>query len=158
ASALALRALFDLSPEVREGAIKSLEKRVPNYYVPLLVQGLRYPWPPVADNAAHALRKLKPEGAVPKLVDLLDLPDPSAPSKRLGKPVVRELVRLDHMRNCLLCHAPALTKDVGSGPEGSPNGPVSVPGVPLPPGYYKAPGTVFARADITFLRQDFSVL
>jgi hypothetical protein len=153
---LASRALFDLAPQVREEAIKALEKRHPSHYTPALVKGLRYPWPPVADHAAQALRKLRPEAAIPDLVDMLDLPDPCAPVTRLGKPVVRELVRLDHMRNCLVCHPPLL-KDNLKSLEGLPNGSVPVPGVPAPSGYDKARGTLFARADVTFLRQDFSV-
>jgi hypothetical protein len=70
---------------------------------------------------------------------------------------VRELVRINHHRNCLLCHAPA--ED-----EGSPvRGVVSTPGLPLPDGMslaYRGKGDegTFVRADVTYLRQDFSVL
>ncbi len=68
---LAMRAVADLSPEVREKAIDALQKRPAAEYLPLLLLGLRYPWPPVADHAAYALMKLNPDGAVPKLLDLL---------------------------------------------------------------------------------------
>jgi hypothetical protein len=152
-AALAKRAMVDLSPDVRQAAVDELEKRPAGQYVPVLLKGLRYPWPPVADHAALALRKLKPKGAVPKLVELLDQPDPTLPilDKRTQKPVVRELVRLNHMRHCLLCHAPsANTKD------GLVRGLVPIPGQPLPKLYYAGQTGNFVRADITFLRQDFS--
>lgn len=151
---LAQRAMVDLSPEVRDAAVAALQKRLAAQYLPVLLQGLRYPLAPVADRAALALRKLKPQGAMPRLVALLDQPDPALPvlDKRTKKPVVRELVRLNHMRNCLLCHAPsANTKD------GLVRGLVPTPGQPLPRLYYAGQSGNFVRADITFLRQDFSV-
>jgi hypothetical protein len=153
-AALAKRALVDLSPEVRKAAVAALQKRFANQYVPVLLQGLRYPWPPVADHAADALLTLKPEGVTPKLVDLLDQPDPSTPvlDKRTNKPVVRELVRLNHLRNCLLCHAPSANQN-----DGLVRGLVPTPGQPLPRLYYASQTGNFVRADITFLRQDFSV-
>jgi hypothetical protein len=153
-AALAKRALVDLSPKVRAAAVASLKTRPADQYVPVLLQGLRYPFAPIADQAAVALRTLKPEGAVPKLVDLLDQPNPSVPvlDAKTKKWSVRELVRLNHMRNCLLCHAPS------AGPkDGLVRGAVPTPGKPLPPAYYQSITGDFVRADITFLRQDFSV-
>ena len=151
---LAKRAMVDLSPEVRDAAVAALEKRPAALYVPVLLQGLRYPLAPVADRAALALRKLKPEGAVPRLVALLDQPDPSLPvlDKRTKKPVVRELVRLNHLRNCLLCHSPSANDK-----DGLVRGLVPTPGKRLPRLYYAGQRGNFIRADITFLRQDFSV-
>jgi hypothetical protein len=153
-AALAKRALVDLSPEVRDAAVAALEKRPSNQYLPVLLQGLRYPWPPVADRAALALRKLKPEGAVPRLVDLLDQSDPSVPvlNPKTKKGSVRELVRLNHMRNCLLCHAPSANDK-----DGLVRGLVPTPGKPLPRLYYAGQNGNFVRADTTFLRQDFSI-
>jgi hypothetical protein len=153
-AALAKRAIVDLSPEVREAAVATLEKRPTSQYVPVLLQGLRYPLPPVADRAALALRKLKPEKAVPKLIDLLDQPDPSLPvlDKRSKKSRVREVVRLNHMRNCLLCHDTSANAQ-----DGLVRGLVPTPGKPLPRLYYASRTGDFVRADTTFLRQDFSV-
>lgn len=150
---LAKQAMVDSSPEVRDAALAALEYRPAAQYVPALLQGLRYPWPPVADRAAFALRRFKPEGAVPRLVALLDQPNPSLPvlDKRTKKPMVRELVRLNHMRSCLLCHAPSANTN-----DGLVRGLVPTPGQPLPPLYYAARSGNFVRADITFLRQDFS--
>ncbi len=153
-AALAKRALVDLSPEVRDAALAELAKRPSGQYLPVLMQGLTYPWSPVADRSALALRKLKPEGAVPRLVDLLDQKDPSLPildaKGKVG--TVRELVRLNHMRNCLLCHAPSANDK-----DGLVRGLVPTPGQPLPRLYYAGQAGNFVRADTTFLRQDFSV-
>jgi HEAT repeats len=67
---------------------------------------------------------------------------------------VREVVRVNHLRNCLLCHAAATS------PNDPVRGLVPTPGQPLPPittPYYEGPNGVFVRADVTYLRQDFSV-
>jgi hypothetical protein len=151
---LAKRAIVDLSPEVRQAAVAALRKRPADQYVPVLLQGLRYPWAPVADHAAAALRALKPQNAVPKLIGLIDQPDPSVPvlDAKTKKQTVRELVRLNHMRNCLLCHAPS-----ASPTDGLVRGLVPTPGQPLPRLYYAGQSGNFVRADITFLRQDFSI-
>ncbi|HZV06462.1 MAG TPA: HEAT repeat domain-containing protein [Gemmataceae bacterium] len=153
---LAIRALADLSPAVRRAALAALRQRPPSEYLPILVRGLRYPWPPVADHAALALRALKPSEAAAFLIDLLDLPSPSAPDYDGGtnEYKVREMVRLNHLRNCLLCHAPSANKD-----DGLVRGLVPTPGQPLLSGeYYQSEVAIdFVRADITFLRQDFSV-
>jgi hypothetical protein len=152
-AALAGRAMMDLSPEVRAAAVAALQTRPPAAYVPILLQGLRYPWPPVADHAAVALRELAPNGAVPRLLELLDQPDPSAPilEEPTGEYLVRELVRLNHLRNCLLCHAPSANKN-----DGLVRGLVPTPGQSLPVQYYESQTGDFVRADITYLHQDFS--
>ena len=157
-AALAGRAIMDLSPEVRAAAVAALQTRPPGAYVPVLVRGLRYPWPPVADHAAVALRELHAQGAVPGLVDLLDAPDPSLPAvdPRTGQASVYELVRLNHMRNCLLCHAPSANKD-----DGLVRGFVPTPGERVSlvaEQYYGGQTGDFVRADITYLHQDFSVV
>ncbi len=68
---------------------------------------------------------------------------------------VREVVRVNHLRNCLLCHAPA-TGRIGPVP-----GLVPSPEQPLPSpfsaAYYSGSSGTFVRADVTYLRQDFSV-
>lgn len=151
---LAMRAMVDLSSEVRQAAVAALEKRPAAQYVLVLLQGLRYPWQPVADHAALALRKLKPQGIENKLIELLDHPDPALPAidQRTKKPMVRELVRLNHMRNCLLCHAPS-----ANAKDGLVRGLTPTPGQPLPRLYYAGQKGNYVRADTTFLRQDFSV-
>jgi hypothetical protein len=175
--ALAERAVFDLNPDVRLAALVALKNRPTFEYEAALIAGLRYPWPAAADHAAEALVALDLRDAVPKVASLLDARDLSEPypvdvggSRRA---MVPELVRINHLRNCLLCHAYS----------GSANDPVRglVPHaehlVPLPASGSRAASTsnskwgggssgptinlvtpTFVRADITFLRQDFSVV
>jgi hypothetical protein len=68
---------------------------------------------------------------------------------------VREVVRVNHLRNCLLCHAPAAS------PADPVRGLVPNPTQPLPPPntvpYYEGQNGIFVRADVTYVRQDFSV-
>jgi hypothetical protein len=150
---LAQRAIFDLSPDVRAAAVAALRNRPAKEYHRVLMDGLRYPWPPVADHAAEALMALRDREAVNELIGLLDRPDPRRPIQEDKKAVVEELVAVNHLRNCLLCHAPSFEK---SDPA---RGVVPVPGQSLAPRYYESddPQTIFARADITYLKQDFSV-
>ncbi len=157
-AALTRLALFDLDPKVRAEAVSALRGRPAEDYTPLLLEGLRYPWAAVADRAARALAALRVRQAVPALARLLNEPDPAEPVvKRSGGkavPVVRELVRVNHFANCLMCHpASADSKD-------PVRGLVPVPGEPLvsPSGYGSVPDGIFVRADITYLRPDFSVM
>src|SRR5262249_52514970 len=131
-------------------------------YTDILLQGLHYPWPAIAHRAAEAVARLDRKDLVPQLVDILDEPDPRTPVKKKIKgkqvSVVRELVRINHHRNCLLCHAPAQP--------GKPSaeitlGDVPVPGEPLPSperGYRGGVPELQVRIDVTYLRQDFSLL
>jgi hypothetical protein len=154
---LARRALFDLHEAVREEAVAALKKRPAAEYRDTLLAGLRYPWAPVADHAAEALVALKLRQTVPHLVKLLGDKTAFGPfAKRVGGKRVwftRELVRVNHLRNCLLCHA-------SSRSEADPaRGLVPTPGEPVPQNmrYCPTPGGTFVRADVTYLRQDFSV-
>jgi hypothetical protein len=161
--ALARLALFSAEDEVRQAAIDALKVRRERDYSDILLQGFRYPWPAVARRAADALVKLERTDLVPQLVAVLDEPDPRAPvTKEVdGKkvPVVRELVRVNHHRNCMLCHAPGNTSSVA--PE-TLTAAVPIPNEPLPTpseGYRNnASPDVFVRIDVTYLRQDFSML
>src|SRR5262249_48264283 len=91
--------------------------------------------------------------ALPQLEKLIDQPDPRQPFREGEKWFVRETVRVNHLRNCLLCHAPSTSaKDVVAGP-------IPTPGEPLPVVYYnrRSKGD-FVRADVVYFRQDFSVV
>src|SRR5262249_26849100 len=57
-------ALFDPSLEVREAAIAGLRLAPPVKYLPLVLDGLRYPWAPVNFHAAEVLTTLRPQEAV----------------------------------------------------------------------------------------------
>jgi HEAT repeat protein len=165
--ALAQRAVFDLSPEVRAAAVRALAGRRPEDYRPLLLYGLRYPWAPPADHAAEAVATLQDRPLVRQLVSLLREPSPTAPVQGShGRLFVREVVRLKHVDNCLACHPPAFTD--------SDPVPGAVPGVVLTQGgvRFGSPGgggggygggggtpgaPLMIRADVTYFRQDFSV-
>ena len=115
-----------------------------------LFEALRYPWPAAADHAAQATVRLNDVDALPKLREMLHLPDPLAPFQDVrGKWVVNELVRVNHLRNCLLCHPPSQsTRDLLRGV-------IPTPGEPLPVAYNSRRGS-FVKADVTYLKQDFS--
>ena len=154
--ALARRALFDLSPEARAKAVQALADRPAAEYQPMLLSGFRYPWPPAADHASEALTALRCADAVPDLINILKEPDPKIPFlvKEKDKDVLetRELVRVNHLSNCMVCHAPSLSKD------DLVRGRLPMPGEDPPPLYYGAASGLFVKADTTFLRQDFSVV
>jgi hypothetical protein len=97
-AALAREALFALDPETRLNAVHALRQRDAEDYTSLLVDGLRYPWGPVATHAAQALVQLGRTDLVPVLIDRLDAPDPCAPFETTLNEktitAVRELVRI----------------------------------------------------------------
>ena len=144
--ALVARALYDLSPAVRQAAVKALQDRPVAEYRAALLAGLRYPWPAVADHAAEALATLNVQSAVPELMDMLVKPGPEKAQAKTA--LVQEVVRINHQRNCMLCHAPSF----------SPGDPVrgAVPGKNSGNSYSQ--GEIFVRADVTYLQQDFSVM
>ena len=151
--ALAQRTLFDTSEYIREEAVTALKSRPAAECRPILLEGLRYPWAPVADHAAEALVALRDKEAISNLVDLLELSDPAAPVERADSKWIKpQLVRINHVRNCLLCHSPSFDrKDLVRGP-------VPTRSEPLPRIYYANFKGPAIRADVTYLRQDFSVL
>jgi len=109
--ALVQHAVFDVSPEMRDAAIKGLDARPREQYRSALLAALRYPWAPAADHAAEALVALRDADAAPLLVKLLKEPDPSAPVLKRDGPWKREVVRINHTDNCLACHPPAWLGD-----------------------------------------------
>jgi mono/diheme cytochrome c family protein len=151
--ALARQTLFDLSPQVRQAAIQALTARPRAEYRNTLTAGFRYPLPVVAERAAEALTAVEDRGAAADLVKLLDLPDPAAPVVNEKKKwAAAEIVKVNHLRNCVLCHAPARN-------DGDPvRGFVPVPGEKIPVAYYGQGDGDFVRADVTYLRQDFSLM
>lgn len=161
-AALEKLTVFDPDAEVRRAATEALRQRGSEKYGAAFVQAFRYPWPEAARRAAEALVALKRSDLAPKLVDFLDEPNPAAPyeSAADGKKEwrVRELVRINHHRNCLLCHVPIARVD-----RNEAAGVVPSPEDPLPASasrvYYNSrPGDTVVRASVTYLRQDFSLL
>jgi hypothetical protein len=168
--ALARLSLYSPEEQIRRAANMALLKRPTNPTTELLVAGLRYPWASVAQNAAEALIQQQRTDLIPQLVNILDEADPRAPvlQELAGKKVtvVRELVRINHMRNCLLCHPPA-TAAQEKVPDSNlvmATGPVPAPGHelqidPETGGYGSSQNPdILIRADVTYLRQDFSLM
>jgi hypothetical protein len=160
--ALAKMSIFSAEDAVRQAAIDSLKVRRERDYTDILIGGLRYPWPDVARRSAEAMVKLDRTDLIPQLVDFLDESDPRTPVVREAdnKKVfeARELVRINHHRNCLLCHAPANTGKVAAE---TLTAAVPTPQVPLPSpsqGYQSSIPDILVRLDVTYLRQDFSML
>jgi hypothetical protein len=160
--ALAKLALFAPEEDVRMAAIASLKSRGAAEYVDVLLDGFRYPLPAVSDRAASALTQLDRKEVARKLVDVLEAPDPRAPQETTvdGKKVtvVRELVRVNHHRNCALCHAPANVPDMVSD---AIQGEVPMPNERLGTGslvygFGRSPD-IMVRIDVSYLRQDFSL-
>ena len=170
--AVARLALFAPEEDVSAAAIRDLKTRQEQDYLPILMEGFHYPLPQVAKRASEALVRLGCKDAVPQLVDFLEEPDPRLPvtMEVQGKKaaMVREVVRVNHHRNCILCHAPAepIANDVEIDRLGfAPpilNAQVPLPNQPLPSvslGYYsqRGPSSIRIRFDVTYLRQDFSL-
>jgi hypothetical protein len=164
--ALAKLAIFSPEDEVRSAAIEGLKLRREKDYTEILMQGFRYPLPAVSKRAADALVKLERKDLFANLIEVLAAPDPRLPvtEKRDGKELtfVRELVRVNHHRNCLLCHAPGNTENL---PDGILTVAVPLPTEPLPKpsqgGYQSTPPPspdIVVRLDMTYLRQDFSLM
>jgi hypothetical protein len=160
--ALARLAIFTADDDVRNPALDALKVRREKDYTEVLLRGLRYPLPAVARRATEAMIKLERADMVPELVSFLEEPDPRAPTlKEIGDkkvPVVRELVRINHHRNCMLCHAPAVPNEV---PAQVTTAEVPRPDQPLPSqseGYSNSIPDILVRLDVTYLRQDFSHL
>lgn len=190
--ALTRLAIFAQEESTRQAALAALKKRDANVVTPILVHGLRYPWPAVARNAATAIVELKRNDLAGELVKMLDESDPRAPATKSidGRKVsfVRELVRINHHRNCLLCHPPGNDPEIfgpvadkGDPPDtlgikgvrseqvglrflnvGADMAPQPLPGAPFPrpaEGYGRfLSPDILVRADATYLRQDFSLL
>jgi hypothetical protein len=160
--ALARLAIFSADEETRTAALDALKVRRERDYTTILVEGLRYPWPTVARRAAEAIAKLERNDLLPQLIDVLEKDDPRTPIMERVKdkrvPVVRELVRVNHHRSCLMCHAPGNTGKVSAD---AVSAEVPVPGQPLNPptsGYGTSQTDILVRVDVTYLRQDFSAL
>jgi hypothetical protein len=152
AEALATRAVFDLDGDIRQAAVEALKGRPREDYRPVLLNAFRHPWPPAAEHAAEAVAALGDLAAAPDLAALLDRSDPAAPyCTEDGLWVLTEMVRINHLGNCLLCHASS------DNPRDPLRGLAPKRGDPLPPEvYYDAPGGNSVRADVTYLQQDFS--
>ena len=162
--ALARLAIFSAEEEVRLAATESLACHLGGDYTDILLQGLHYPYPAVAKRTAEAIVRTGRTDLIPELVALLDEADPRMPTTKEagGKTVtvVREMVRINHHRNCMMCHAPGSAESVAAG---ALTVDPPVPGQPFPPsrGSYRQSSLssgLAIRVDVTYLRQDFSAM
>jgi len=151
---LACYAKFDVDPGIRAAATDALRTFPPAMSRAELITGFQYPWPEVAKHTAEALVRLNDTEAVPELVKFLALNDPRLPVK-LDDDVFRqrEMVAVNHNKNCLLCHSDSQsTQDPGRAA-------IPIWGEQLPQVYYAGRNSSpMVRADVTYLRQDFSVI
>jgi len=150
--ALARRALFEVSPALREQATLALRDRSASDYQAILIDGFRFPWTPVAEHAAETIAALNLKSAVGELQALTKESDPTSPFFKDGGVHVREVVKVNHLCNCMLCHSPSLSKS------DTVRGRIPLPNEIPPSAYYQEPSGIFVRADTTYLRQDFSVV
>lgn len=180
--ALLTRAVYDISPEVRLAANTALKRLYHVGYRKQLLDALRYPWAEVAWNAAETLVAVNDQHAATELTGMLSAPNPAVPyPAKSGNMVKSEMVGVQHSRNCLLCHAPSRSRtDLVRGVVGTvvqSAGPSVLGGgfsSFMTGGYYQPtrenivalPGRlarnlttidIVVRADVTYLRQDFSV-
>ena len=161
--ALARLAIFSTEDEVRFAACDALKVRRDKDYTEILLVGLRYPLPAVARRSTEAIARLERADLIPQLLTMLEEPDPRAPVvsevHKKKVPVVREMVKVNHHRSCLLCHAPGNTGTVS---DDALTVGVPIPGSPLSPptgGYNQSPDPdLLIRVDVTYLRQDFLVM
>lgn len=160
--ALARIAIFSPEDDVRNAAIDSLKVRREKDYTDILIKGLRYPWPAVAKRSAEAIARMGRSDLIPELVAVLATDDPRMPTMKTegGKQItmVREMVKVNHHRNCMMCHAPGSPENVSSN---AITAEVPVQGQPLPlpsEGYRQSSPDLMLRIDVTYLRQDFSAM
>lgn len=160
--ALARLSVFSADEAVRAAAVEALAVRRDGDSADVLAAGLNYPWPAVADKAASAIAKLKRADLAPHLRAALDGPDPRGPRVEVvagrEETVAYELVRVNHLHNCLLCHAPA---ERGKSPAETLVAEVPVPTLALPDkslGYGRSESNLLVRIDVTYLRHDFSAM
>ena len=157
---IAKAAIFDASSDARLAAIKALKDRpeAKEQYTDILMHGLRYPMAIVAKRSAQAIIALDRKDLMPQVAAFLGETAPGDPQVVDGKECVREVVRINHHRNCLLCHPPASQQAL---PNEVP-GVMPIPGTPFPSSPSEAYGNAqsfgdpMVRADTTYLRQDFS--
>jgi hypothetical protein len=155
--------VFDPDGDVRVASIKALkeeQKQQSAEVTEALMQGIRYPMAVIAQRSAQAMIAFDRKDLLPQLADFLAEPSPGDPvvnDKNVCE--VREVVRINHHRNCLLCHPPSQT-----GGEQEVPGVIPIPGIPFSTspkeayGSAQSQGEPMVRADTTYLRQDFSVM
>jgi len=149
-------AVFDTDFETRNAAVFALSERPRDQVIPKLIEMMDYPWVRAVEHTIEALIALKADTAAGPLAVFLDRPHPAAPASVVvgaaSQTVRKEMVKTNHARNCMLCHAPSF--DASDKVRAS----IPDPTRPLTVAAYYSSSQDFVRADTTFLRQDFSVV
>lgn len=158
--ALARMAIFSPEDDVRFAAVDALKVRRDKDYTEILLKGLQYPLPAVAKRSADAIARLDRSDLIPQLVAILDQPDPRLPTMRetgeKKRLVVREVVKMNHHRNCMMCHSPGNSGTV-SAEAITAEVPIQGQALPTPSqGYRQTSPDLMIRVDVTYLRGDFS--
>ncbi len=154
--AIAARALYDNSMEVRAAALRALETSDKSLYVTVLLKGLDYPWTPVVWRASYALRKFGTLQVVPELAKMLE-----KKPREESADTVTELVRISHLHSCLFCHRPAFDKSGAKVPiPGESLTPKEPSRSSTAPAFYAPvkPRELAVDPGATCLHQDFSVV
>lgn len=172
--AIARLALYSEEAEIRREASIILKSRREKDYDGVLRAALRYPYPQVAERAMDLIARLDRKDLAGELVRLLEESDPRKPipvnNSKSSK--IRELVRIRHSENCLLCHPPIrsdheplLAGNLATLRQRHARGwQEPIKGIPLFDrnfsGFYNSSNQISGpaiRFDIVFLKQDFSV-
>ncbi|OWK36466.1 hypothetical protein FRUB_09029 [Fimbriiglobus ruber] len=155
--ALVAAAVFDTDFDNRAAAVDALADRDPADVTVRLAALLDYPWVPAVEHVIEALVALNLRPAAAVVAANLTQVSAELLSVNAGgtaHAVRREMVRTNHARNCLLCHAPSFAAgDFVRGAVPDPTRPLAAG-----PAGYSGGAQFFARADVTYLRQDFSVV
>ena len=156
---LARVAVFSTDETVRATAIEALAVRREEDATDVLVAGL-LPLARGRRSFRQGHRQAETQRPCSTLQAMLDAPDPRGPraeSVAVGRRRWHmNLVRVNHLRNCMLCHAPAQRGETQE-QRWSPRSPCQRNRSPTP-----APATVgrspisWCASDVTYLRQDFS--
>jgi hypothetical protein len=158
---LAQVALFAPEPDIRAVALQALSVRRDADYGAVFLEGLKYPLPSIANNAADAIIKLEMMQLAPSIAEMLDDLKGPIPATVDGRLEVPEVVKINHARNCVLCHSPASLSSPKPLRPTAFAALVPNPMEPLPsirPYYGNDDPSKSIRFDVTYLRPDFSLL
>jgi hypothetical protein len=159
---LAQLAIYAPEPDIRAVAVQALKVRRGDDHERVFLEGLKYPLASVANNAADAIVKLQLTNLAPKIAEFLDDLDGPVPYAIDGRFEVREVVKINHSRNCVLCHAPAprlvpgVVRDVTMAAR-VPNPKEPLPDTNVFPYYGTDDPEKSIRFDVTYVRPDFSL-
>lgn len=158
--ALVKWAVFDTDSGNRAAAVQALRTRDRQRVGALLAEWVRYPWPRAVEHACEAMVELELKESLPQLAAMLAASDPDAPFEvdlpgTGGGVYKREVVRVNHLRNCLMCH-PASFKQTELVRGGVPDENSILPPASTP-AYYNS-NSLQVTAATTYLKQDFSLM